>query len=86
MFLLVTALAVASPASAQVRRNEQERPKSMTLEDYEPRSMLVTQETQVLRAKYPFVDIHGHQNLAMPDTQLAKLVAQVIVSRGLKPT
>ena len=49
----------------------------MTLEDYEPRSMLVTTETSVMKAKYPFVDIHGHQNLSMPDAQLAALVAQM---------
>ena len=77
VFLLAAALVVASPAAAQVRRNEQERPPSMTLEDYEPRSMLVTTETSVMRAKYPFVDIHGHQNLSMPDAQLAALVAQM---------
>jgi uncharacterized protein len=66
-----------SPASAQVRRNEQERPPSMTLEEYDPHSMLVTHETVVRRAKFPFVDIHGHQNLAMGDAELAALVKQM---------
>ncbi|MGZ8379681.1 MAG: amidohydrolase family protein [Gemmatirosa sp.] len=73
---LATALSV-SVAHAQVRRNEQQRPPSMTLEEYEPASMLVTGETKVMRARFPFVDIHGHQNLAMPDSQLAALVAQM---------
>ena len=31
---------VAMPLSAQVRRNEQPRPPSMTLDEYEPTSML----------------------------------------------
>jgi uncharacterized protein len=70
-------LAFTVPAAAQVRRNEQQRPPSMTLEDYEPRSMLVTTETVVRRAKFPFVDIHGHQNLSMSDGELASLVAQM---------
>ena len=73
-------LSIACPAltlGAQVRRNEQQRPPSMTLEDYEPRSMLVTKETAVLRAKFPFVDVHGHQNLSMSDGELATLVKQM---------
>ena len=49
----------------------------MTLEEYEPRSMLVTEEHSIRRAKYPFVDIHGHQNLSMDDAALASLVAQM---------
>ena len=64
-------------ASAQVRRNEQQRPPSMTLEEYEPKSMLVTDEHPLRRAKFPFVDVHGHQDLAMSDAQLASLVAQM---------
>lgn len=70
-------LLLPAPASAQVRRNVQERPPSMTLEEYEPRSMLVTRETLVTRAKYPFVDVHGHQNLTRDDSTLAALVAEM---------
>jgi uncharacterized protein len=64
-------------ALAQVRRNEQQRPPSMTLEEYEPKSMLVTEEHPLRKAKFPFVDVHGHQDLAMSDAQLASLVAQM---------
>ncbi|HET7188640.1 MAG TPA: amidohydrolase family protein [Gemmatimonadaceae bacterium] len=77
-FPVVFALALGvAPVHAQVRRNDQQRPPSMTLEEYEPRSMLVTEEHPVRRAKFPFVDIHGHQNLAMDDASLASLVAQM---------
>lgn len=72
-----TSLVATLPASAQVRRNEQERPPSMTLEEYEPRSMLVTKETPVRKAKFPFVDVHGHQNLTRPDSVLDALVAEM---------
>ncbi len=68
---------VAVPAAAQVRRNEQTKPPAMTLDDYEPTSMLVTKGANVPRAKFPFVDIHGHQNLSMGDAELAALVAQM---------
>ena len=33
----------------------------MNWEDYDPPSTLVVPETQVYRAKYPFIDIHSHQ-------------------------
>jgi predicted TIM-barrel fold metal-dependent hydrolase len=74
---IAATLVVAISAGAQVRRNDQQRPPSMTLEDYEPKSMLVTEEHPVRRAKFPFVDIHGHQNLSMDDASLASLVAQM---------
>ncbi|MBI3789623.1 MAG: amidohydrolase family protein [Gemmatimonadetes bacterium] len=47
----------------------------MTIDEYEPTSMLVTKQTSVTRARFPFVDIHGHQNLNMGDSELAALVA-----------
>jgi uncharacterized protein len=70
-------LTLTSRLEAQVRRNDQQRPPSMTLEEYEPTSMLVTEEHPVRRAKFPFVDIHGHQNLSMDDASLSALVAQM---------
>lgn len=80
---LLVAAAGFSAAHAQVRRNEQQRPSSMTLEDYEPTSMLVVDEHPVRRAKFSFVDVHGHQNLSMGDAALATLVAQMD-SMGLR--
>ena len=76
-FSVVAAVALAMPANAQVRRNEQQRPPSMTLEEYEPKSMLVIDEHPVRKAKYPFVDIHGHQNLSASNENLAALVSQM---------
>ena len=71
-------LSIAAPiATAQVRRNEQVKPPSMTIDDYEPTSMLVVKGTSVPKAKFPFVDIHGHQNLSMGDAELASLVTQM---------
>ena len=82
-FPIAFALALGvAPLRAQVRRNDQQRPPSMTLEEYEPRSMLVTEEHPVRRAKYPFVDIHGHQNLAMDDASVPPGRADVPPSRG----
>ena len=74
---LLASVATVEAAVAQVRRNEQQRPPSMTLEEYEPASMLVVSGHPVRRAKFPFVDVHGHQNLSMDDAALATLVAQM---------
>lgn len=34
---------------------------SPTIEEYEPKAMLVVPKTNVTKAKYPFIDIHTHQ-------------------------
>ena len=36
--------------------------QGITVEEYEPRNTLVTSEHVVTSARFPFVDIHGHQN------------------------
>jgi predicted TIM-barrel fold metal-dependent hydrolase len=47
-------LFVALPAGAQ----------DMSFEEYEPRSTLVVPEHPITRAKFPFIDVHAHQNRA----------------------
>ncbi|MBL8232663.1 MAG: amidohydrolase family protein [Bryobacterales bacterium] len=55
----------------------QQQPKPvMTIEEYEPKSLLVVPERKVTRAKYPFVDIHNHQNSAGGD-RLDQLVREM---------
>ena len=39
----------------------QQPPPAPTIDEYEPRAMLVVPKTDVPRAKYPFIDIHTHQ-------------------------
>ncbi len=40
----------------------------MTIQHYRPRSTLQVPETQVTRAKFPFIDVHSHQRVtAAPD-------------------
>ena len=41
-------------------------PPAPTIEEYEPRAVLVVPKTEVKRAKYPFVDIHTHQRDVAP--------------------
>jgi predicted TIM-barrel fold metal-dependent hydrolase len=51
-------------------------PPAMTVEDYNPKSLLVVPENKVTRAKFPFVDIHNHQNRAAGEA-LDKLVKEM---------
>lgn len=48
--------------------------QTMSIEDYKPKSTLVVPQHLVTRAKYPFIDVHNHQNSQMPVGQLDKLV------------
>jgi len=48
-------MAVAAPQSAPTSSEQ-----TPTIEQYQPKSTLVTQEHKVDRAKFPFIDIHSH--------------------------
>lgn len=48
--------------------------QTMSIEEYEPKSTLVVPSHHVSRAKYPFIDIHSHQNGQMPPERLDQLV------------
>jgi uncharacterized protein len=38
-----------------------------TIEEYQPKSTLVTKEHKIERAKYPFIDIHSHHRNPTPE-------------------
>ena len=48
--------------------------QELSFEEYNPESTLVVPGEPVLRARYPFIDIHGHQR-NMPDQDLSPVVA-----------
>jgi predicted TIM-barrel fold metal-dependent hydrolase len=52
----VTHAAVLSASSSDAKI----QPKSLSLADYEPRSMLKVPETHVPRSRFPLIDIHTH--------------------------
>ena len=64
-FLLVGVLAVvfAFPKGARTDAEPESSEKyqqTPTIEEYQPRSTLVTKEHKIERAKFPFIDIHSH--------------------------
>ncbi|MGB9466872.1 MAG: amidohydrolase family protein [Candidatus Acidiferrum sp.] len=51
--------AAATEQSSQKRQTAQEQ-RTPTIEEYQPKSTLVTKEHKIERAKFPFIDIHSH--------------------------
>ena len=41
--------------------------ESVTIEEYEPKSLLVVPEHKTPRAKFPFIDVHNHQRGSSPE-------------------
>jgi predicted TIM-barrel fold metal-dependent hydrolase len=50
--------------------------QDMSFEDYNPKSTLVVPGDSILKAKFPFIDVHGHQ-YRMPTQDLAPVVADM---------
>lgn len=48
--------------------------QELSFEEYNPTSTLVVPENQVLKAKFPFIDVHGHQ-YRMPEQDLSPVIA-----------
>ena len=66
---LAAALAALGAAGAQAQ--------TMSIEEYEPKSTLVVPEHHPSKAKYPFIDVHNHQDRDMSAEEAAKLVADM---------
>ena len=66
--LAVCTLGAAAPLAAQ----------DVTVVEYEPRNTLVVPENPLTRARFPFVDIHGHQRgTRMSAADVDRLVAEM---------
>ena len=50
---------------------------TMSIEEYDPTSTLVVPEHHPQKAKYPFIDVHNHQDRDMSAEDAAKLVADM---------
>jgi uncharacterized protein len=71
---LILLLSFAGVAHAQPRAAQPT--KTLTTEEYEPKSSLVTKETKVDRSKFPFVDVHSHHGNLAPE-YVDKLVSDM---------
>jgi predicted TIM-barrel fold metal-dependent hydrolase len=78
--LVLGASAGRGTALAIPGREEQTQPEDgasrLPLADYEPKSMLHTQETHVERARFPVVDVHTHITVSAKSSNGVELAAQ----------
>jgi hypothetical protein len=51
---------VRAGRSQQPAQSSQTNQKTPTIDEYQPKSTLVTKEHKIDRAKFPFIDIHSH--------------------------
>jgi predicted TIM-barrel fold metal-dependent hydrolase len=72
LWKLTSLFLIATSAQAPARALQ-----TMSIEEFEPRSGLVVPAHPVTRAKYPFIDVHSHQNGLMSREELDRLVADM---------
>src|SRR5512138_3399249 len=73
-------LAIAArplPAQAPAPPREGTPARTMSIEEYEPKSTLVVPQHPVALAKYPFIDVHNHQDTDMSEQDAATLVREM---------
>ena len=70
MALLIGLLVPAALAAQQPR-------PTMTVEEYEPRSTLVVPAHPRPRAKFPFIDVHGHRPTDPPPAELDRFIREL---------
>ncbi len=77
--LLICVLVLSARLPAQEKK-EWPRPSkdaTLSMEEYDPKSMLKVPEHLPTPAKVPFIDFHGHQRGEMPAAQMEKLVGEM---------
>lgn len=67
-------LAVILAAVGMPRWGMAQQTSGMTLEEYQPRSTLRVPAHPITRARFPFVDVHGHQTELQTDADVDSLV------------
>lgn len=71
-FIIVSLFALLALNSVRISAQSQ----TLSIEEYEPKSTLVTKEHKVERAKFPFIDIHSHHQNLSPE-YVDKLVREM---------
>src|SRR3712207_3644084 len=66
---VVVSLILLAQAQQNQTQNQPPAPPAPTIEEYEPKAMLVVPKHDVERAKFPFIDIHTHDLARSRDPQ-----------------
>src|SRR5436190_19200998 len=83
IFFVSTILVAASaaflvwPRAAMTHQDQSpRRQQTPTIDEYQPKSTLVTKEHKIERAKFPFIDIHSHHWNPTPE-EVDRLVREM---------
>ncbi len=68
LFILLTTISF----TALYAQEKEVKPEKLDFDEYDPKSTLVVPEHPIKRAKFPFIDVHSHQN-NIPEQNLKKL-------------
>src|SRR2546422_1143194 len=60
IFVAALIALLVGPRAAMTRQATRKKQQTPTIDEYQPKSTLVTKEHKVERAKFPFIDIHSH--------------------------
>src|SRR2546429_6211669 len=83
IFFVSTILVAASaaflvwPRAAMTQQGQSpQKQQTPTIDEYQPKSTLVTKEHKIERAKFPFIDIHSHHWNPTPE-EVDRLVKEM---------
>jgi hypothetical protein len=60
IFVAIFAALMVRPHAATTEQDQSRQKQMPTIDEYQPKSTLVTKEHKLERAKFPFIDIHSH--------------------------
>ena len=69
MQIRITSLLILCVFSFEISQAQE-----LSFEEYKPESTLIVPANPVIRAKFPFIDVHGHQ-YRMPEQDLTPVIA-----------
>src|SRR2546425_13235098 len=61
IFVVLYDATITSPRAAVTQQDQApKKQQTPTIDEYQPKSTLITKEHKIERAKFPFIDIHSH--------------------------
>src|SRR5207245_7833627 len=77
IFVAASAAFLVWPRAAMTQQGQSpQKQQTPTIDEYQPKSTLVTKEHRVERAKFPFIDIHSHHWNPTPE-EVDRLVREM---------
>ncbi len=70
-------LMVCATAWTQETKSDKPKPDKLGFDEYKPKSTLVVPQNPKTRAKFPFVDVHGHPRNMASDAKLDQLLKEM---------